>query len=67
MNSHPAPYAPPHDRDYPTMWSSLVAIVIVTAIFAAIGTIASIAAPSFYLGLNRHPVYSDRYGRCCIS
>jgi benzodiazapine receptor len=35
------------------MWSSLVAIVIVTAIFAAIGTIASIAAPSFYLGLNR--------------
>jgi benzodiazapine receptor len=53
MNSHTTAYGDSHSPDYPLRWGALVVLLVLTVVAAAIGTIASIAAPSFYLGLNR--------------
>ncbi|MEP6778636.1 MAG: TspO/MBR family protein [Gemmatimonadaceae bacterium] len=48
-------YIKPSRRSYPLNLSALGILLAVTVVAAAVGTIASIAAPEFYLGLNRPP------------
>ena len=53
MNSYSASYIEPHGRAHPLRWGALAIIVGVTFVAAAIGSIASIQAPEFYLALSR--------------
>ncbi|MEP6764030.1 MAG: TspO/MBR family protein [Gemmatimonadaceae bacterium] len=46
-------YIEPGPRSYPLNLSALGILLTITVVAAAVGTIASIAAPEFYLGLNR--------------
>lgn len=48
-----APYVEGQRRTHRLRWSALIVIVAVTFAAAAVGSVASIDAPDFYLSLNR--------------
>ena len=52
MNSYTTTHVPLDSPDYPLRWPALATLVVITFAAAGLGTIASIAAPSFYLSLN---------------
>lgn len=53
MHSYSSSVNEPQSRTHPLKLGALAGLIIVTFVAAAIGSIASIRAPEFYLGLNR--------------
>ena len=53
MQSYSTPYSDSNGRAHPLRLGALAIIMAVTIVAAAIGSIASIQAPDFYLALNR--------------